>query len=44
MNYADTMLFLTMVCLLASFDIKPTKDENGNELMPEVKFNSSIVR
>lgn len=44
MNYADTMLFLTMACLLSAFEMKPIKNENGKELVPQVLFNSSIVR
>lgn len=44
MHYADTMLFIAMACILAAFDIAPIKDENGNEVRPELRFNSHIVR
>ena len=44
MHYADSMLFISMARILATFDIRPAKDENGNEIIPELKFNSSIVR
>ncbi len=41
---ADSMLFISMARILATFDIRPAKDENGNEIIPELKFNSSVVR
>ncbi len=44
MHYADSMLFISMARILATFDIRPAKDENGNEIIPELKFNSSVVR
>lgn len=44
MHYADSMLFISMARILAAFDIRPAKDENGEEVIPDIKFNSSIVR
>ncbi|KAF9050355.1 cytochrome P450 [Panaeolus papilionaceus] len=44
MHYADTMLFITIASLMHSFDIVPALDANGKEIIPEAKFNSSIVR
>ncbi|KAF8877999.1 cytochrome P450 [Infundibulicybe gibba] len=44
MNYADTMVFLTMASILSAFDMRPAKDEAGREIPPEMKFNSNILR
>jgi hypothetical protein len=44
MHYADSMLLISMARILATFDIRLTKDEDGKEIIPDIKFNSSIVR
>jgi len=43
-HYADVMLFLIMINVLACFDISPIKDANGADILPQAKFISSMVR
>ncbi|KAF8971248.1 cytochrome P450 [Flammula alnicola] len=43
-NYAESMAFTTMARLLATFDMRMAKDEQGNDIVPELKFKSSVVR
>ncbi|KAF8907819.1 cytochrome P450 [Gymnopilus junonius] len=44
MHYAETMFLISIARVLSTFDITKVKDANGNEITPELKFNSSIVR
>lgn len=44
MHYADSMLLISMARIISTFDIRPAKDENGKDIIPPLKFNSSIVR
>ncbi|KAF9483149.1 cytochrome P450 [Pholiota conissans] len=44
MHYADSMLLISMARILSTFDIRPAKDANGKEIIPDIKFNSDIVR
>ncbi|KAF8885508.1 cytochrome P450 [Infundibulicybe gibba] len=44
MDYADTMLFLSMASILSAFDVRPAKDEAGRDILPELKFNTNILR
>ncbi|KAF8878000.1 cytochrome P450 [Infundibulicybe gibba] len=44
MHYADTMTFLSMASILATFDMRPAKDDAGRDILPELKFISSVVR
>ncbi|KAF8149460.1 cytochrome P450 [Crassisporium funariophilum] len=44
MHYAENMLFISMARIVATFDLKMAKDPQGNDVVPEAKFNSSIVR
>uniref|UniRef100_A0A8H7Y6Y8 O-methylsterigmatocystin oxidoreductase n=1 Tax=Psilocybe cubensis TaxID=181762 RepID=A0A8H7Y6Y8_PSICU len=43
-HYAETMIFISMARILSTFNITKAKDKDGNEITPEIKFNSSIVR
>ncbi|KAI0265316.1 cytochrome P450 [Gloeopeniophorella convolvens] len=43
-HFADATLFITVASLLAMFDIKPKKDEEGREVQFDVAFDGSIVR
>lgn len=44
MHYADSMFFVSMARILSAFEIRPAKDANGKDIIPDLKFNSSIVR
>ncbi|KAF8971244.1 cytochrome P450 [Flammula alnicola] len=44
MHYGDSMLLISMARILATFDIRPAKDAKGKDIIPDLKFNSSIVR
>ncbi|KDR67546.1 hypothetical protein GALMADRAFT_105800 [Galerina marginata CBS 339.88] len=44
LHYAETMFLISMARVLATFDIGKETDQNGNQITPELKFNSSIVR
>ncbi|KAH7337957.1 cytochrome P450 [Rhizoctonia solani] len=37
-HLAESVLFSTMATFLALFDIRPAKDEKGNEIIPDVKM------
>ncbi|THU79819.1 cytochrome P450 [Dendrothele bispora CBS 962.96] len=41
---ADTQLWLAIVTILATLNIRKAKDENGKEIEPEVKFTDGLVR
>ncbi|KDQ06957.1 hypothetical protein BOTBODRAFT_167514 [Botryobasidium botryosum FD-172 SS1] len=43
MNFADAMLYLAVVSILAMFDISKPLDEHGNETEPEVVLGTGIV-
>ncbi|KAF9526561.1 cytochrome P450 [Crepidotus variabilis] len=43
-HYAENMMFITMSRILAAFNIKPPLDESGNDILPEAKFESLLVR
>ncbi|KAF9526910.1 cytochrome P450 [Crepidotus variabilis] len=43
-HYAEAMFFIGMARVLATFDIKKAKGDDGIEITPEINFNSSIVR
>jgi hypothetical protein len=40
---AEATLFITIATFLALFDIRPVKDEQGNDVIPEVKMKSNTV-
>jgi hypothetical protein len=40
---AESSLFITIVSLLALFDIRPAKDEHGNDIIPEVNMKSMAL-
>ncbi|THU79723.1 cytochrome P450 [Dendrothele bispora CBS 962.96] len=40
---ADTQLWLAIVTILATLNIRKAKDENGKEIEPEVKFTDGLV-
>ncbi|KAF8878001.1 cytochrome P450 [Infundibulicybe gibba] len=44
MHYADTMVFLSMAGMLATFDMGPANDGSERDILPELKFNSNILR
>ncbi|EKM56931.1 uncharacterized protein PHACADRAFT_208100 [Phanerochaete carnosa HHB-10118-sp] len=40
---AQAQPFVTMACMLATLDLKPVKDEHGNELIPETKGGDLLI-
>ncbi|CAE6431274.1 unnamed protein product [Rhizoctonia solani] len=42
-HMAEATLFITIATFLALFDIRPVKDEQGNDVIPEVKMKSNTV-
>ncbi|KAF8745190.1 cytochrome P450, partial [Rhizoctonia solani] len=44
-QFANASLFLAIATMLSVFDIKPAKDEQGNNIIPDTKLNgNSLVR
>ncbi|THU79722.1 cytochrome P450 [Dendrothele bispora CBS 962.96] len=41
---AETQLWLAIATILATLNIRKTRDENGKEIEPEVKFTDGLVR
>lgn len=41
---AEATVWLTIVCILATFDISKAVDENGNVIEPDPEFLSSFLR
>ncbi|KXN85117.1 O-methylsterigmatocystin oxidoreductase [Leucoagaricus sp. SymC.cos] len=39
----DAQIWISVVCILAAFDIGPGKDENGNPVKVEAKFTSGMI-
>ncbi|CAE6449146.1 unnamed protein product [Rhizoctonia solani] len=42
-HMAESTLFITMATLLALFNIRPARDEQGNEVLPEINMKSNAV-
>ena len=42
-HFAIRMLFTTIACTIATFDIKKAVDEHGNEVTPNPEFNPGII-
>lgn len=40
---AESTLFITMASMLALFDIRPAKDEKGEEIIPEINMKSNAL-
>ncbi|KAF9483153.1 cytochrome P450 [Pholiota conissans] len=43
-NYAEAMAFTAMARLMVTFNISMAKDSQGNDIVPELQFKSSVVR
>ncbi|CAE6486506.1 unnamed protein product [Rhizoctonia solani] len=43
MHLAESTLFITIATMLALFDIRPNKDEEGNDIIPEVRMKSNAL-
>ncbi|KAK7447390.1 hypothetical protein VKT23_014100 [Stygiomarasmius scandens] len=43
-HLADTELWLAIATILATLDIRRAKDEDGNEITPELKFSDGIIK
>jgi len=41
--YADSMLFITMSSILATYDIAKPRDKNGQEVDPDLSFHSGLL-
>ncbi|CAE6428381.1 unnamed protein product [Rhizoctonia solani] len=42
-HLAESTLFITMASMLAVFNIRPIKDEKGNDILPEIKMKSNAL-
>ncbi|CAE6505303.1 unnamed protein product [Rhizoctonia solani] len=42
-HLAESTLFITITSLLALFDIRAAKDENGKEIVPEIKMKANAL-
>ncbi|KAH8116040.1 cytochrome P450 [Phellopilus nigrolimitatus] len=43
-NFADTVVWLTMVSVLAAFDIRPVRDpDSGKDVPPDLAFESGMI-
>lgn len=40
---ADATLWISIACILAVFDIRPGKDENGNPVEAKADFESGMI-
>ncbi|KDQ08477.1 hypothetical protein BOTBODRAFT_37914 [Botryobasidium botryosum FD-172 SS1] len=43
MHFADASLYIVIVCILATFDISKSRDENGNEIEPNKGYAPGLV-
>ena len=41
--YADTELWLTIACVLATFDILPALDQDGKDIVPVPEFKGALI-
>lgn len=42
-HFAIRMLFTTIACTIATFDIKKVVDEHGDEVTPNPEFNPGLI-
>ncbi|ELU42391.1 cytochrome P450 [Rhizoctonia solani AG-1 IA] len=42
-HMAESTLFITMATLLALFDIRPVRDQEGNEVLPQINMRSNAL-
>ncbi|CAE6517887.1 unnamed protein product, partial [Rhizoctonia solani] len=42
-HLAESTLFITMATMLAVFNIRPIKDEKGNDILPEISMKSNAI-
>ncbi|KAF8602809.1 cytochrome P450 [Ceratobasidium sp. AG-I] len=43
MHFAKSSLFINITTMLATFDIRPILDQNGQEILPEVKMVQGVM-
>ena len=43
-HFALRTLYLVIACVLSTFDIEPTLDDDGNPHMPKAEFHSVVIR
>ena len=43
-HLAEASVWIVIATILASFDISPGKDENGNPITPKAEFNVALTR
>lgn len=43
-NFADAIIYIGIVSILATFDISKPRDENGVEVEPEITFAAALIR
>lgn len=41
---ADASLFIVMAGVLATFEVKSPLDEDGKEVLPQVKYTTGMIR
>jgi hypothetical protein len=42
-HYAEASLFITIVSILATFDAKIIKDEDGNDIVPVAESANALI-
>jgi hypothetical protein len=42
-HVAESTLFIVIASLLALFNIRPAKDENGNDIIPKIEMKSNAL-
>lgn len=43
-NFADAIIYIGIVSILATFDISKPRDESGREVEPEITFAAALIR
>lgn len=43
-HLAEAGVWLVIASILASFEVRPVKGENGKETMPEIEFSTGLTR
>ncbi|KDQ14757.1 hypothetical protein BOTBODRAFT_32517 [Botryobasidium botryosum FD-172 SS1] len=42
-HFAESSLFMAISCILATFDISKARDEQGQEIEPEISFTAGLI-
>ena len=41
---ADSFLFISIASIVAVFDVRKAKDDNGCDIVPECTFSAGVIR